>query len=85
MSNTKKISVGDWVRVSIPGLDAIAKFAPPGSRPMNEARVVAIDDDGTIEVAYPIGDDRIEAHSQSGLADPDELTVIDKPDWYIHE
>lgn len=81
----KPIKKGDWVRVYDPGLLMLQRFDPPGSRPNNEARVYRFDDDGTVEVAFPLGDDPIEVHSQASLYQPHELTVIEKPAWYAHE
>ena len=83
MKDKDNIKVGDWVSVNDPGLVMLAKLAPPGSRPINVARVYMIDDDD-IWVAFPVGDDPIEVHSQASFYKLGELTVIDAPEWYRH-
>lgn len=61
MNNLK---VGDKVRVMDPGLLMLQKFAPAGAKPNNEGTVSEILEDGDLLIAFPIGDDSPDEHSQ---------------------
>lgn len=60
MNNLKK---GDKVRVMDRGLLMLQQFAPKGAKPNNEGIVKEIDED-TVYVAFPIGDEDPDEHSQ---------------------
>lgn len=58
-----ELKKGDKVRVMDRGLLMLQQFAPKGSKPNNEGFVDEVDED-TIYVAFPIGDAKIDEHSQ---------------------
>ena len=62
--NTDNLKAGDPVEVKDLGLAMLRKFAPPDAPPNNHGFVDRIDEDGTVYVAFPIGDDDIDEHSQ---------------------
>ena len=56
--------VGDKVQVLCEGLAMLRRFAPKGARPNHHGTITEILSDGTIMVAFPIGDDDPADHSQ---------------------
>ena len=57
------LTPGTPVVVNDPGLAMLRQFAPPGAKPNNHGTVDRIDGD-TVFVAFPIGDDDPDDHSQ---------------------
>jgi len=60
----KQFKIGDRVEVLDGGLLMLQQFAPKGARPNNLGIIEEIYEDGEILIAFPIGDDPMEEHSQ---------------------
>ena len=67
---------GDKVKVMDEGLLMLMKFAPPNSKPINEGYVETVNDDGTIDILFPIGDDDINEHSQLSCYPKEQVFLI---------
>ncbi|MEM7554531.1 MAG: hypothetical protein AAF378_10595 [Cyanobacteria bacterium P01_A01_bin.84] len=78
---SKNLKVGDQVIVMDRGLMqlyALAKRLDPDTKPNNQGYVHEIQEDGTIIVEFPIGDEDINEHSQVA---PYFAEVVIKRTW----
>lgn len=80
-----KYNIGDPVSVNDPGLLALQRFAPPGSRPNNEGWVSEVLDDGDLMILFPIGDEDPAAHTQTAPYSPDMVEPRDGERFLLKE
>lgn len=75
-----ELKVGDKVEVLCDGLASLRRIMGPDAKPNHHGEVHEIWDDGSILVAFPIGDATIEEHSQVAPYHPDLVRLREERD-----